>query len=95
MTGSEQPIISGIHHITAICADPQRNIDFHVRVLAPRMVKKTVNFDDPGTYHLYYGDGLGSPGTIVTFFAWLPPPGVTARGHQGTGQDHRHPIPRS
>ena len=51
-----------------------------------RLVKKTVNFDDPGTYHLYYGDGLGSPGTLLTFFAWILPPTVTARARQGTGQ---------
>ena len=76
----------GIHHITAICGDPQRNLDFYMGLLGLRLVKKTVNFDDPGTYHLYYGDGLGSPGTIMTFFAWLPPPMVQANARQGTGQ---------
>jgi len=78
--------LAGIHHITAICADPQRNVDFYAGVLGLRLVKKTVNFDDPSSYHLYYGDGMGSPGTIMTFFAWLLPPGVTARARQGTGQ---------
>jgi glyoxalase family protein len=78
--------IPGIHHVTAICGDPQRNADFYVGVLGLRLVKKTVNFDDPGSYHLYYGDGLGSPGTLMTFFAWILPPMVTAKGRQGTGQ---------
>jgi glyoxalase family protein len=62
--------ILGLHHVTAIAGDPQRNIDFYAGVLGLRLVKKTVNFDDPGTYHLYYGDGIGSPGTIMTFFPW-------------------------
>jgi catechol 2,3-dioxygenase-like lactoylglutathione lyase family enzyme len=78
--------IPGIHHITAICGDPQRNLDFYTGLLGLRLVKKTVNFDDPGTYHLYYGDGLGTPGTILTFFAWILPPVVTAQARQGTGQ---------
>src|SRR5690606_25370972 len=78
--------MTGIHHITAICGDPQRNVDFYVGLLGLRLVKKTVNFDDPGTYHLYYGDGLGSPGTIMTVFAWLLPPTVQANARQGTGQ---------
>jgi predicted esterase/catechol 2,3-dioxygenase-like lactoylglutathione lyase family enzyme len=73
--------ISGVHHITAIASDPQRNVDFYVRVLGLRMVKRTVNFDDPGSYHLYYGDAVGSPGTILTFFPW---PGAK-RGVQGAG----------
>jgi glyoxalase family protein len=83
---SAAPRMPGIHHITAICGDPQRNLDFYAALLGLRLVKKTVNFDDPGSYHLYYGDGLGSPGTIMTFFAWLLPPTVSARGRQGTGQ---------
>jgi glyoxalase family protein len=82
-TGARMP---GIHHITAICGDPQRNVDFYMGVLGLRLVKRTINFDDPGTYHLYYGDGLGSPGTIMTFFAWLLPPTVQAKARQGTGQ---------
>ena len=74
--------ILGIHHITAIAADPQQNVDFYTGVLGLRLVKITVNFDDPASYHLYYGDGYGRPGTILTFFAW---PGAR-RGHQGNGQ---------
>ena len=74
--------IRGIHHVTAIASDPQRNVDFYSGVLGLRLVKKTVNFDDPGTYHLYYGDGLGRPGTIITFFPW---PGAR-RGTRGAGQ---------
>ncbi len=62
--------IQGLHHITVMAANPQRNIDFYVQVLGQRLVKTTVNFDDPGTYHLYYGDEVGSPGTIMTFFPW-------------------------
>lgn len=74
--------ILGIHHVTAIAGDPQGNIDFYASVLGLRLVKVTVNFDDPTTYHLYYGDGQGHPGTILTFF---PGPGAT-RGRIGTGQ---------
>ena len=73
---------TGIHHVTAIAGEPQRNVDFYVGVLGLRMVKKTVNFDDPETYHLYYGDGNGSPGSIMTFFPWAHAPA----GLQGTGQ---------
>jgi len=72
----------GIHHITAVATDPQRNLDFYTQVLGLRLVKRTVNFDDPGTYHLYFGDRTGRPGTIITFFPW---PG-TRRGTRGTGQ---------
>jgi glyoxalase family protein len=72
----------GIHHITAIAGEPQHNIDFYSGVLGLRLVKVTINFDDPGTYHLYYGDGVGHPGTIMTFFPW---PGAP-RGRKGTGQ---------
>jgi glyoxalase family protein len=72
----------GIHHITAIAGDPQRNLDFYAGTLGLRLVKLTVNFDDPATYHLYYGDELGHPGSILTFFPW---PGGRA-GRQGTGQ---------
>src|SRR6186713_3340248 len=74
--------ILGIHHITAIASDPQANLDFYAGVLGLRLVKRTVNFDDPGTYHLYYGDGIGSPGTILTFFPWPHAP----RGRRGTSQ---------
>ncbi|RYY55655.1 MAG: ring-cleaving dioxygenase [Chitinophagaceae bacterium] len=62
--------IKGLHHITAIAGDAQRNFDFYTNVLGLRLVKKTVNFDDPGTYHLYYGNESGEPGTILTFFPW-------------------------
>jgi glyoxalase family protein len=72
----------GIHHITAIAGDPQRNLDFYTGVLGLRLVKLTVNFDDPGSYHLYYGDELGHPGSILTFFPW--PRGRP--GRIGTGQ---------
>ncbi|QED48358.1 ring-cleaving dioxygenase [Cytobacillus dafuensis] len=60
----------GIHHITAIVGHPQENIDFYSGVLGLRLVKQTVNFDDPGTYHLYFGNEGGKPGTIITFFPW-------------------------
>jgi len=73
---------SGLHHVTAIGGDPQRNADFYLRTLGLRLVKTTVNFDDPGTYHLYYGDASGRPGTLMTFFPWPDAPS----GHIGTGQ---------
>jgi len=76
-----QPI-QGIHHITAIASSPQANLDFYHNLLGQRFVKRTVNFDDPGSYHLYYGDLVGSPGTIMTFFAW---PGAR-RGTVGNGE---------
>jgi len=60
----------GIHHITAITGDAQRNIDFYTRILGLKFIKLTVNFDDPTSYHLYYGDRVGSPGTALTFFVW-------------------------
>ena len=66
---SASPIV-GLHHVTAIASDPQRNLDFYTGVLGLRFVKRTVNFDDPGTYHFYFGDDAGSPGTILTFFPW-------------------------
>jgi glyoxalase family protein len=74
--------IEGIHHVTAIARDPQANIDFYSGVLGLRLVKKTINYDDPGTYHFYYGDGEGKPGTILTFFPWP----MARRGSQGAGQ---------
>lgn len=74
--------ILGIHHITAIAGAPQRNLDFYAGVLGLRLVKLTVNYDDPSTYHLYYGDGAGHPGTILTFFPW---PGAP-KGRHGNGQ---------
>jgi glyoxalase family protein len=74
--------VLGIHHITAIAGDPQQNINFYTGVLGLRLVKITVNFDDPEAYHFYYGDGHGRPGTILTFFTW---PGAQ-RGRKGNGQ---------
>lgn len=62
--------ILGLHHITAIAGDAQRNYDFYTKTLGLRLVKKTVNFDDPQTYHFYFGDEVGTPGTILTFFPW-------------------------
>jgi glyoxalase family protein len=76
-----KPIV-GLHHVTAIAGDPQRNLDFYTDVLGLRFVKKTINFDDPGTYHFYFGDDAGTPGTILTFFPW---PRAT-RGVVGAGE---------
>jgi glyoxalase family protein len=76
------PSITGLHHVTAIASDPQRTLDFYVGLLGLRFVKRTVNFDDPTSYHFYFGDARGTPGTILTFFAW---PGAR-RGIRGTGQ---------
>ncbi len=75
------PIV-GLHHVTAIASDPQRNLDFYTQVLGLRFVKRTVNFDDPETYHFYFGDDIGTPGTILTFF---PGPG-TPKGLRGAGE---------
>ena len=65
----------GLHHVSCLCSDAQANLDFYVRTLGLRLVKRTVDFDDPGAYHLYYGDGRGTPGTLLTFYptAGLPP----------------------
>ena len=71
---TDMPAIEGLHHVTAIAGEPQTNINFYTGVLGLRLVKRTVNFDDPTTYHLYYGDGQGHPGTIMTFFPWRVPP---------------------
>lgn len=73
--------IKGLHHITAIAGDAQRNYNFYTKVLGLRMVKKTVNYDDPQTYHFYFGDEAGSPGTILTFFPWAN----TRPGKDGAG----------
>lgn len=74
--------ILGIHHITALASNPQENLNFYAGILGLRLVKKTINFDEPDVYHLYYGDETGSPGTILTFF---PYPGIP-KGRQGKGQ---------
>jgi glyoxalase family protein len=76
--------ILGIHHITLVTANAQRNLDFYSRLLGLRLVKQTVNFDDPGSYHLYYGDQTGKPGSAVTFFEWPNAP----RGQWGVGGTH-------
>ncbi len=76
-----KPIV-GLHHVTAIASNPQRNLDFYTGVLGLRFVKKTVNFDDPGTYHFYFGDDVGTPGTILTFFPWPH----ASRGTVGAGE---------
>src|SRR6202162_4367791 len=73
---------AGIHHITGIASDPQRNLDFYAGILGLRLVKRTVNFDDPTTYHFYFGDEQGNPGSILTFFPWPD----ARRGRQGGGQ---------
>lgn len=73
--------VLGIHHITAIAGNAKRNHDFYTKVLALRFIKKTVNFDDPSAYHFYFGDEIGTPGTILTFFPWE---GIT-KGKQGAG----------
>ena len=70
----------GIHHVTAIAGDPLKNFDFYTRDLGLRFVKKTVNFDDPSTYHFYYGDETGRPGTILTFFPWADAPDIGQLG---------------
>jgi len=72
----------GLHHVTAIASEPQRNVDFYADILGLRLVKQTVNFDAPDVYHLYYGDREGRPGTLLTFFPW----GGLPRGQRGTGQ---------
>src|SRR5438105_8427284 len=78
------PDLHGVHHITAITGDAPTNVDFYGRVMGMRMVKKTVNFDAPEVYHLYYADENGSPGSILTFFEF---PGAR-RGQAGAGMVH-------
>jgi glyoxalase family protein len=77
-----EQVMSGIHHVTAIAGNALKNFDFSTHTLGLRFVKRTVNFDDPGTYHFYYGDETGSPGTILTFFPWEG----AAPGRGGVGQ---------
>jgi glyoxalase family protein len=72
----------GIHHITAITSDPQKNLDFYEGFLGQRLIKKTVNFDDPSAYHLYYADAIGTPGTVLTFFYW----GGIPKREKGSGE---------
>lgn len=73
---------TGLHHVTAVAGDPQRNLDFYSGLLGLRLVKRTVNFDDPGTYHFYYGDRTGRPGTLLTFFPWAN----MRAGRRGAGE---------
>ena len=73
---------AGLHHITALSGDMRRTLDFYTRLLGLRLVKRTVNYDDPSSWHLYFGDALGSPGTLVTFFSWED----TRQGQPGTGE---------
>jgi glyoxalase family protein len=80
----EDQAIQGIHHITVVASDAARTVDFYTRVLGLRLVKQTVNFDDPGSYHLYFGDEVGRPGTAITFFEW---PGAP-KGSPGIGGTH-------
>lgn len=75
-------LVTGLHHISAIATDPQKNVDFYTKVLGLRFVKKTINFDASDVYHLYYGNELGSPGTIMTFFSF---PSIQ-KGRKGKGQ---------
>jgi catechol 2,3-dioxygenase-like lactoylglutathione lyase family enzyme len=77
-------LLHGIHHITAIASDPQRNIDFYSKILGLRLVKVTVNFDDPSSYHLYYGNETGDPGTLITFFSWSN----AMKGREGVAQPY-------
>src|SRR5437667_3893866 len=80
--------ILGLHHISIVSANAQRTIDFYTTVLGLRFIKKTVNFDDPESYHLYFGDEVGHPGSVVTFFEW---PGA-ARGYPGIGGTHHFAL---
>ena len=81
----------GLHHVTAIATDPQSNVDFYTRALGLRLVKQTVNFDAPDTYHLYYGDEKGSPSSLLTFFPW---PGVP-QGRQRCRNDDGDGVQRA
>lgn len=76
--------IQGLHHITLVSSDAQRTVDFYVGVLGLRLLKQTVNFDDPSAYHLYFGDAAGTPGSAITFFEWKRTP----KGHPGIGGTH-------
>lgn len=80
--------ILGLHHITLVCKDAQRTVDFYTKTLGLRFIKKTVNFDAPDSYHLYFGDQVGSPGSAVTFFEWPDAP----RGHWGIGGTHHFAL---
>lgn len=80
--------VQGLHHVSLVCSDAQRTADYYTRVLGLRLVKKTVNFDDPRSYHLYFGNEEGAPGSIVSFFEW-----AGARpGHEGAGGTHHFAL---
>ena len=81
-------MITGLHHITLVSSDARRTAEFFTRVLGLRLVKKTVNFDDPGSYHLYFGDDTGSPGSAVTYFEWPK----ASRGMPGIGGTHHFAL---
>ncbi len=85
--------VPGLHHVTAICGPAQANVAFYTQTMGQRLVKKTVNFDDPGTYHLYYGDRVGTPGTILTFFPFAG----RQPGRAGTGlaESYAYVVPAS
>lgn len=80
--------IQGLHHITLVTADAQRTVDFYTRILGLRLIKQTVNFDDPGSYHLYFGNEQGRPGSVVTFFEWPN----ALKGHPGIGGTHHFAL---
>ena len=80
--------IAGIHHITLVSANAQRTLDFYTHVLGQRLLKQTVNFDDPGSYHLYFGNPNGEPGSVITFFEWARAP----RGSWGIGGTHHFAL---
>lgn len=80
--------ILGLHHITLVCSNAQRTVDFYTQVLGLRLVKQTVNFDDPGSYHLYFGNEIGQPGTAITFFEWSSAP----KGYWGIGGTHHFAL---
>jgi glyoxalase family protein len=84
--------VHGLHHVTAIASDPQRNLDFFTRALGLRLIKLTVNFDDPGTYHFYFGDKVGTPGSVLTYFPW--PHGTPAPGGPGQATEMAFAIPQ-
>ena len=81
-------VITGLHHITLVCADAQRTVDFYTQVLGQRLVKKTVNFDDPASYHLYFGNRTGTPGSAITFFEWPR----AMKGLTGIGGTHHFAL---
>lgn len=88
MSATIEPAVSGLHHITLVAGDAQRTVDFYTGLLGLRLVKRTVNFDDPGSYHLYFGNDTADPGSLVTFFEWPDTP----RGRPGIGGTHHFAL---